>query len=243
MRSPNADLFSTRLDRSFLGEKMGFLKDVLNLGLAAVPGVGQYMATKEANETNMALAAQNTAFQESMSNTSYQRGMEDMRKAGLNPMLAISQGGASTPQGSVAQVEPEDLSGLGQSALDAYRLKIDTNKLKNETDLKNSQVALQTQQGQQAVANAQAAKSQEEYTKTQQAKMIAEMPATIAKSKYEAQKAGIDSDWAKFDSFFNRILSGTGAVTNAIRAAKPTINLGVPSRIPKQGGTREIELD
>lgn len=32
-----------------------------------------------------------------LSDTAYRRGMEDMRKAGLNPILAYKQGGASTP--------------------------------------------------------------------------------------------------------------------------------------------------
>lgn len=58
-----------------------------------------------ANESREDESASNRAFQERMSNTSYQRAMEDMRKAGLNPMLAYSQGGASVPAGSMAQFE------------------------------------------------------------------------------------------------------------------------------------------
>lgn len=51
---------------------------------------------------SLSSAQANRDFQERMSNTSYQRVMDDMRKAGLNPMLAYSQGGASVPGGSMA---------------------------------------------------------------------------------------------------------------------------------------------
>lgn len=51
---------------------------------------------------NASEAEKNRQFQERMSNTSYQRVMEDLRQAGVNPYLAINQGGASTPSGSVA---------------------------------------------------------------------------------------------------------------------------------------------
>lgn len=41
-------------------------------------------------------------WEERMSSTSFERGMEDLQRSGLNPILAYSQGGASTPVGGVA---------------------------------------------------------------------------------------------------------------------------------------------
>jgi hypothetical protein len=63
------------------------------------------------NKANKAASARQMEFQERMSSSAYQRGMADMKKAGLNPILAYSKGGASTPGGSTYQAQ-----NIGQAA-------------------------------------------------------------------------------------------------------------------------------
>lgn len=70
---------------------------------------------QRARDFNSLEAQKDRDWQERMSNTSYQRVVEDLKLAGLNPILAYDNGGASTPSGSSASSSPS-VSSAGRSS-------------------------------------------------------------------------------------------------------------------------------
>lgn len=83
------------------------------------------------NITNLGESKRARQFAERMSGTAYQRAVVDMRAAGINPMLAYMQGGASTPGAPTANVE-DALSPAVSSVQHSRRLHEELGLMKDQ---------------------------------------------------------------------------------------------------------------
>ncbi len=137
------------------------ISGIASLGGSALGFAGQ----KSSNKQNLAEAQRNRDFEERMSNTGYQRAMADMKKAGLNPILAYKSGPASTPKGSTGTVQSATAGlKLGEavtSALQVANLRetnrqigAQTEKTKTENALLQDDLRQRTKRGKGPAAEA-----------------------------------------------------------------------------------------
>lgn len=115
---------------------MGFSLKKLGKGLlSAMPVVGPIIdafSTHSANKASM-------RFNERMASTEWQRGVKDMLSAGINPMLAVSQGGNSAPTVSLDPVTKN----TGHSAAEALVTQEQVKNMRLNNELLQEQVEQQ----------------------------------------------------------------------------------------------------
>lgn len=115
------------------------LKQIPGLPGAIFTGLTSLFGGSAANRARQAESQQMMAFQERMSSTAYQRAMQDMREAGLNPMLAAKVGPASSPIGAMANIQDIGTP-AAQTATSAYQAETQRQSQEQQGDLIEAQV-------------------------------------------------------------------------------------------------------
>lgn len=106
--------------------------------------LGSVYTNKQNYKYTKKLQDHQNAFSAYMSNTAHQREVEDLRKAGLNPILSAN-GGASTPTAGSSTFSSENpVSSARQAFMDNQRLENETSSVANDTKrVKNESESLQ----------------------------------------------------------------------------------------------------
>jgi hypothetical protein len=141
--------------------------------VASILGAGIGAATsliggQQQNAANQATAQRQMDFQERMRSTQYQTTIADLKAAGLNPMLAYSQGGAGTPQGATAQMG-NPLGEAGNSAREAAMAVAQYQNMRNQN-------VLIEEQAEKTNADRYLSLDQAAYTRANTMRELAQMP-------------------------------------------------------------------
>lgn len=181
------------------------------------------MLEAEKNRKFQEMSAQKQMdFQKEMSSTAYQRAVQDMRAAGINPMLAYMQGGASSPAGasgsgdsasasggssggSGPSLHVPDYSGLKDVLPKALSTAFEVMSVTRDLKQKDAQYALTMAQNNATTEAARVSAASAKKLATESELLESQKKAVEQEGKFREGKAWINEKMKYWDALMDRL--------------------------------------
>ena len=173
-------------EKNFLGAVLG------GVASAVVGGLLSKKGSSDQNKANAALQEDAQDFNVTAAKNKHQWEVEDLKSAGLNPVLSANSG-ASVAGSPLASAPANELGNAVNSALSTMRLASEIDNLNADTKLKTDDAQLKRDQSSLALAQVGHTNTQSDRARVETRAMELGLPAKLNDARFDSSR--FDRDW------------------------------------------------